>query len=938
MPLQRLTRLTRVLKTRCPALYICRLAGGVPPHQIPDHEGHRDVWASTECPDYTQVEEVKGHWHFVERLLPLKVVPEPPKHDGPAPSGWRPPPPKAPPLPYYVRRSRNHLLPVYLHSEIRGPRFITRVKNVEGDLWALHNDLKKHLEGLCGKEVLSQVHELGSYVGFKGCLEDEPVAGVTKLNLNVNDLESNGGGDDGQEEKDYEWLCRDMSDEVYPNETPFVKLACDVAFEGLTEREKCYAHYLCRASWYGGLIVLFQASRSPSKSPLIFLLLERLFRSQDLDSLRSLATEQCDFDEEEFKALLVYAAAFYSNMGNYKGFGDNKFIPNLPKEKLHKLVSLSEASKQDSGTMEFLWSQTSDPLYSLRDNEKHLGFPPAGTTTYFSKNCTKQDSDLVGKFLTEKGIEGYITRVFKKATEAGDQDCYEIRYASALTSDDLERSELLGCELLDKGRVCFTRGDYSGLLKLTVDNLQKAQEFAANDNQRQMLGKYIESFTVGSLDAHKDGSRFWTKDKGPSVESYIGFIETYRDPAGMRGEFEGFVAMVNRPQSEKFGALVERAESLLRLLPWQQPFEKDQFLRPDFTSLDVVAFAGSGIPAGINIPNYDNIRQNEGFKNVSLGNVINADDKSSKANFLSPEDNELFNKYKNGSFEVQVGLHELLGHGSGKLFVQRKDGSFNFDRDSVVLPSTRFCPNPEPKVTSWYKDNETYDSVFGPLGSSYEECRAECVGLHLCTNEDVLRLFGFEGQEGQDLAYVNWLAMVAKGVEGLQTYNPRTKTWLQAHSRARYVIMRVLLEAGDLVQIKETTGEDGKPDLLVTLDRSKILSVGAPVIEQFLLQLQLYKSTADVKSATELYDRYSEVSADGPHPFLKYWDVVMARKKPRRIFVQANTMLEGDKVQLRSYDASPEGHLQSWLDRFACSAKDLDRIVLETWKKDQDCF
>ena len=58
--------------------------------------------------------------------------------------------------------------------------------------------------------------------------------------------------------------------------------------------------------------------------------------------------------------------------------------------------------------------------------------------------------------------------------------------------------------------------------------------------------------------------------------------------------------------------------------------------------------------------------------------------------------------------------------------------------------------------------------------------------------------------------------------------------------QARYVILRVLLEAKEgLVMVEKITGEDGNPDAVVKLDRSKINSVGKKAIGDFLRKLQV---------------------------------------------------------------------------------------------------
>lgn len=378
----------------------------------------------------------------------------------------------------------------------------------------------------------------------------------------------------------------DKSQYILPLDQPVSCLEVETAFAGLTSQERFYAHHISKAAWVGGLVTLLQTS--PESAP-IFVLLHKLFRAEKPAEFRTIALA-AGFVEEDITALFVYACGVFSNSGNYKGFGDTKIIPGIDADTFEKLLKVSSIW----GELQQLWEDLKEKIYDLSPGKTCLGYPPQGCTTYLSKNCDSEDTERVQNWLKTQQIQCYNTRLFKKIK--GEQIVYEIRQAAKEIGEVKKESD-------GKYTYLVTKGDYSPLMEKIASHLQDALPYVANDTQAKMLDHYIKSFVTGNLEDHIDGSRFWIKDKGPAIETYIGFIETYRDPAGVRGEFEGFVAAVNRSMSKKFTDLVAKAEDFLPLLPWSKGFEKDTFLRPDFTSLDVLTFAGSGIPAGINIPN-----------------------------------------------------------------------------------------------------------------------------------------------------------------------------------------------------------------------------------------------------------------------------------------------------------------------------------------------
>ncbi|OJJ41249.1 hypothetical protein ASPWEDRAFT_47868 [Aspergillus wentii DTO 134E9] len=666
-----------------------------------------------------------------------------------------------------------------------------------------------------------------------------------------------------------------------------VRLEIKSHFDNLKDAKlRKYAHYISRAAFEGTRITLRQVS--PESEPIYDLIIS-LYHTCNGD-WASLA-QKASVSDEHLRFFLEYAVQFLGNCGNYKGFGDSKFIPRLPAAAFEALASTTAETKAAFEKA----SKTGGGIYETNEQSlMHLGYSEGGhMTTYYpdSPSITKDEITAIGDLMEKKGLPLENTRLRK--TSSGD---FELLIASGVSSPPAQDRDLGETDSFE----------LEGNLKGKTIRF-KAGLNAANDNQKRMLDSYAKSFGAGSIEAIKESQRIWVKDQKPALETNLGFVETYRDPHGVRGEWEGFVALVNLERTRSFGKLVDSAESMIPKLPWGEDFEKDTFLSPDFTSLEVLSFQSSGIPAGINLPNYDDIRQNLGFKNVSLGNVLSAKAPNEPVPFISEKDLDVYRRCRDPAFEVQVGIHELLGHGTGKLLQETAPGEYNFDKSNPPMSPVTNKP-----VSTWYKPGQTWSSVFGAIASSYEECRAECVAMVLGCDFEILKIFGFgDGKEdlsneAGDVLFASYLQMARAGLVALEFWDPKTQKWGQAHMQARYSILRTFLDAGDDF-VKLVHSKEDLSDLEIHLDRSKILTHGRPAVEKYLQKLHVYKSTADVEAGKKLYDDITSVN--------EWWgtqvrEIVLKNKVPRKVFVQGNTILNGDEVTLKEYEPTLEGMIQ----------------------------
>jgi dipeptidyl-peptidase-3 len=132
--------------------------------------------------------------------------------------------------------------------------------------------------------------------------------------------------------------------------------------------------------------------------------------------------------------------------------------------------------------------------------------------------------------------------------------------------------------------------------------------------------------------------------------------------------------------------------------------------------------------------------------------------------------------------------------------------------------------------------------------------------------------------------------------------------------------MKALISANGFMQVSQ-------PDqytVVVRIDRDRIRTDGAKAISELATNLHIILMSADRDGAKELYEPLTAVDEQ----WLAIRDIAVraSDEEAPRIYVQANTKLGSDgRISIIEYDATPEGVIQSWMDRDIDIGEDLHK-------------
>ncbi len=622
-------------------------------------------------------------------------------------------------------------------------------------------------------------------------------------------------------------------------DTAFIQLHAP-SFQALSPREQALAYWLTRASIAIDPIIYDQLSA---------------YGLQQKRLLEEIMAHPKGIDPAALAKIADFAKLFWANRGNHNDLTSQKFLPTFAFEELEKAALRA----QQDGAFRTPYADlpplkkpadVKHELESLRSSLFDPAFEPMmiAKSPVGGKDTIQASSNTFYPGLSLSDLKGFQDQypLNSRVVKAADGKLTELVYRAG-TPDGRDNDK-------DKDKV--PSGLYATFLKQANLCFEKARRYA-DPAQAEAIAHLIRYYQTGEYADWVAFGTAWVQNDA-TVDFDNGFIEVYRDARGAKGSSQSFVTITDKPVTTAMKKLAENAAYFERKAPWEDKYKLTSFKLPVVKAVETLVETGdfSVTTIGDNLPNENEIHEKYGSKNFLFTGSSRALDqatgKTAVAEFAAgPAEVERNAKYGTEAEDLMTALHEVIGHGSGKL-------------------SERVSGGAQPLLKEYF--------------STLEEGRADLMALWNAWDPKLKELGLISNQEEVAKAMYDNAAAVA--LFQLRRI-PRGDTVEEDHQRDRQLIAHYIADQvpGSIEQFTR----DGKTYVRVADYQKMRQGVG-----MLLAELMRIKAEGDYDAIKALVDKY------GVHfdPALR--DQILARYK---------------KLKLPTYFAGINAHLTASLGK-----------------------
>jgi dipeptidyl-peptidase-3 len=616
-------------------------------------------------------------------------------------------------------------------------------------------------------------------------------------------------------------------------DTAFIQLHAP-SFQALSPREQALAYWLTQASIAIDPIIYDQLSA---------------YGLQQKRLLEEIVAHPKGIDPAALAKIADFAKLFWANRGNHNDLTSQKFLPTFAFEELEKAALRA----QQDGAFRTPYADL-PPLKKPADVKHELEslrpslFDPAFEPMMIAK------SPVGGKDTIQASSNTFYPGLSLSDLK-GFQDQYPLN-SRVVKAADGKLTELVYRAGTPDGKDKVPPGLYATFLKQANDCFEKARRYA-DPAQAEAIAHLIRYYQTGEYADWVAFGTAWVQNDA-TVDFDNGFIEVYRDARGAKGSSQSFVTITDKPVTTAMKKLAENAAYFERKAPWEDKYKLTSFKLPVVKAVETLVETGdfSVTTVGDNLPNENEIHEKYGSKNFLFTGSSRALDqatgKTAVAEFAAgPAEVERNSKYGTEAEDLMTALHEVIGHGSGKL-------------------SERVSGGAQPFLKEYF--------------STLEEGRADLMALWNAWDPKLKELGLISNQE--EVAKAMYDNAAAAALTQLRRI-PRGDTVEEDHQRDRQLIAHYIADKvpGSIEQFTR----DGKTYVRVADYQKMRQGVGL-----LLAELMRIKAEGDYDAIKALVDKY------GVHfdPALR--DQILARYK---------------KLNLPTYFAGINAHLTASLGK-----------------------